>query len=638
MAAGTVSLSYSTTSNEEASATIRVTMTYYGNGQTWNSSPSSSNCYITLNGTTKYFTHAYTKSTSAQTMGYADFTINKTHSVQSFTATGGITNYSTVFSNPTGTCTVSVSAKTYYTISYSGNKNTGGSLPSNQTKWHGESLTLASNNLSRTGYSPNGWNTKTDGTGTHYASGDTYPSSKNANATLNAEWVIQSYRLTAYANSGSIASTSGWTGTGTSSYKDITYENSYGTLPTVTRANYTFDGWFTSANGGTQVTSNTTMGASATSIYAHWTVAYVPPTLNENRVLYRTPDSSGATNNGSGGYAKLSISWTKGSLSSTDINKTFVLIRYRVHGASSWTGTIYNPASGTTDTSYTTVFGGGNLDSDTQYDVEIELSNSGYESSKKTYTLFISTESFAIDVNATGTSIGLLTVAPDTDGTVCVNGDIQTTYTHDAQQFTTNLLQRATALGPMVWTDQDAGNASTLSKTAINYWDGRFQAGGATTANSGSFLKYCNVEATASTAFTNNNVGRIIGLKNSTTYSGPAADYVIENGNITMTSGLAVSWKWRKWNSGYVEAWGWYKASNTTFSNAGAGYYAGIGTAYFPIELSEAPYCQVSVDFGNAGGISTSSLTKTNVYLTVWSASSASRTCNISLYIMAKYA
>ena len=34
------------------------------------------------------------------------------------------------------------SEKTSYTVSYNGNHQTGGTLPSNQTKWYGESLTL----------------------------------------------------------------------------------------------------------------------------------------------------------------------------------------------------------------------------------------------------------------------------------------------------------------------------------------------------------------------------------------------------------------------------------------------------------------------------------------------------------------
>jgi len=46
----------------------------------------------------------------------------------------------------------------------------------------------------------------------------------------------------------------------------------YGTLPTVTpRKGYVFAGWFTDADGGTEVTTASTVPASPTTLYAHWT-------------------------------------------------------------------------------------------------------------------------------------------------------------------------------------------------------------------------------------------------------------------------------------------------------------------------------------------------------------------------------
>ena len=108
--AGTVKLSYSTTSTTDSSVTVKVTMKYVGNGETYNYSPSSNNCKITLNGTTKYFTASYTTSTSTQTMGSASFTISRASTTKSYTATGTILNYSRVYSDPSGTCSVSVAA------------------------------------------------------------------------------------------------------------------------------------------------------------------------------------------------------------------------------------------------------------------------------------------------------------------------------------------------------------------------------------------------------------------------------------------------------------------------------------------------------------------------------------------------
>ena len=44
-----------------------------------------------------------------------------------------------------------------------------------------------------------------------------------------------------------------------------------GTLPTASRTNYDFDGWYTAKTGGTKVTSSTVVNADVT-YYAHWTV------------------------------------------------------------------------------------------------------------------------------------------------------------------------------------------------------------------------------------------------------------------------------------------------------------------------------------------------------------------------------
>ena len=45
----------------------------------------------------------------------------------------------------------------------------------------------------------------------------------------------------------------------------------YGPLPSATRDGYTFAGWFTAADGGTQVTAASTVPASAATLHAHWT-------------------------------------------------------------------------------------------------------------------------------------------------------------------------------------------------------------------------------------------------------------------------------------------------------------------------------------------------------------------------------
>ncbi|MGN0447374.1 MAG: InlB B-repeat-containing protein [Acutalibacteraceae bacterium] len=49
------------------------------------------------------------------------------------------------------------------------------------------------------------------------------------------------------------------------------YNESYGTLMTPTRTGYTFEGWYTSATGGTKITSASKYPATNQTLYAHWT-------------------------------------------------------------------------------------------------------------------------------------------------------------------------------------------------------------------------------------------------------------------------------------------------------------------------------------------------------------------------------
>ena len=63
-------------------------------------------------------------------------------------------------------------------------------------------------------------------------------------------------------NGGSVSPTS----------KTVIYGQTYGTLPTPTRTNYDFDGWYTASSGGSKVTSSTTVTATSDhTLYAHWT-------------------------------------------------------------------------------------------------------------------------------------------------------------------------------------------------------------------------------------------------------------------------------------------------------------------------------------------------------------------------------
>jgi uncharacterized repeat protein (TIGR02543 family) len=88
---------------------------------------------------------------------------------------------------------------------------------------------------------------------------------------LVAEWEANTYTVTFNPKGGSVSPTS----------KDVTYNATYGDLPTPTHTGYTFNGWFTEETNGTQVTSSTTVQIIADqTLYAHWTAKTYTVNLN----------------------------------------------------------------------------------------------------------------------------------------------------------------------------------------------------------------------------------------------------------------------------------------------------------------------------------------------------------------------
>lgn len=78
--------------------------------------------------------------------------------------------------------------------------------------------------------------------------------------TLIPYWSQTNYYLYFDANGGSC----------TTSYRPLVYGDYYGSLPTPERTGYTFTGWYTERNGGSQVSAYTTIGTQSITVYAHW--------------------------------------------------------------------------------------------------------------------------------------------------------------------------------------------------------------------------------------------------------------------------------------------------------------------------------------------------------------------------------
>ena len=89
-----------------------------------------------------------------------------------------------VYDASAGTLTITKLCK----VTYDGNDKTSGTVPSSVSdKLYNTSISLSNTILTKSGYTHTGWNTKADGTGSHYNLGASYTMTE-ANITLYAEW------------------------------------------------------------------------------------------------------------------------------------------------------------------------------------------------------------------------------------------------------------------------------------------------------------------------------------------------------------------------------------------------------------------------------------------------------------------
>ena len=148
------------------------------------------------------------------------------------------------------------------------------------------------NEMERTGYTFKGWNTASTG-GTEVDAST--PVTSGTDHKIYANWQANPYTVTLNAGDyGTINEAEGWNREqdNKTATKDITYDGTYGTLPTASRPGYNFDGWFTEATGGTEVKADTIMQtAGSVTLYPHWTARTDTPYV----VNYYTHDLGAAT-------------------------------------------------------------------------------------------------------------------------------------------------------------------------------------------------------------------------------------------------------------------------------------------------------------------------------------------------------
>ena len=172
-----------------------------------------------------------------------------------------------------------------YTVAF--NANGGSVSPSGKEVTNGGTYGALPTPI-RTGYAFDGWFDATDGG--KQVTPETAVS-LSANQELFARWTPLRYTVTFNANGGSVSPDS----------KEVTNGGTYGALPTPTRTDYEFDGWRTAIDGGTQVTSETTVNLSDNQeLFARWTLVRAVVTFDANGGSV-SPSSKEVTNGGTYG-------------------------------------------------------------------------------------------------------------------------------------------------------------------------------------------------------------------------------------------------------------------------------------------------------------------------------------------------
>jgi uncharacterized protein (TIGR02145 family)/uncharacterized repeat protein (TIGR02543 family) len=178
-----------------------------------------------------------------------------------------------------------------YTVTYNGNGNTGGTVPTDANAYEqGANVTVIANtgSLVKTSFTFAGWNTAADGSGTSYAGGETFNIGA-ANVTLYAKWTQNPTYSVTYNGNGN---TGGTVPADSNAYEQgasVTVKANTGNL---TKTGFTFAGWNTAADGsGTSHAGGETfnIGNANVTLYANWT---------QNPTYTVTYNGSGSTSGG----------------------------------------------------------------------------------------------------------------------------------------------------------------------------------------------------------------------------------------------------------------------------------------------------------------------------------------------------
>ncbi len=339
-------------------------------------------------------------------------------------------------------------------------------------------------NPTRTGYTFTSW-TRTNGSMTDKV----FKMGAEA-ASLTANWKANTYVVTFNPNGGTTTTTS----------KNVTYDGTYGTLPTPTRTGYRFDGWFTASSGGSQVTASTKVTITGNqTLFAHWTQT----DLSGPSVTVTQPTS---TNSSSPTYTTSSSYAVKGTVSdSSGVKSVTVNGKAATLSGSNWSYNLTLSANTRTTVTIVATDTLGNTSTQTRY-VYYDSANPSLSVTAPTGTSSSSPTYYQSDSTITYTVKGTVSDSGSGIKSVTVNGKAAT-VSGTSFSLNVSLATNKVHTITVVATDK-AGRTVTVNRyiRVEAYYNQALRAAGNATlvASLDTFLKnssYCNTVAGNSTAY-----------------------------------------------------------------------------------------------------------------------------------------
>ena len=259
--------------------------------QTFDNTTVGSNSSKTISFGTHYGTALTTSNCSITGTNASEFSvtsINESDVTVQFnpTTAGNKTAILTITDAHDKKCTITLSGKTQYTVTYSkGNYCTGNNITEN--KVYGTALTLKDKgSFSREHYTQTAWNTNADGkSGISYTLKASY--TQEAALQLYPTWVPVEYTITYHLNGGT---------NHTDNPASYTVETPTFTLQAPTRERYTFEGWYQQADfSGDKVTQIAKGTTGTLNLYAKWSETKYSVNIYSNNSTYGLTTPNGAT-------------------------------------------------------------------------------------------------------------------------------------------------------------------------------------------------------------------------------------------------------------------------------------------------------------------------------------------------------